>query len=204
MFGHSLSVASAAAALLVLFGLMAEGGRARAADDPAAFVADLGGRFLAVLTSPLPLPDREKQFYGLVDEGFDAPAIARYVLGPYWDSATESQRQEFTLLFTRYMVQTFARSFGEWGALQMTAVSLQSNGPSGVLIGSRIGGAKASARVDWRLACSDRGNRVVDIIVDGISLMTTQHQQFTSVVRRADGQVEPLLRILRLKTRKAA
>jgi phospholipid transport system substrate-binding protein len=202
MFSHSLSVASAAVALLVLFGFVAGAGRARAADDPAAFVADLGTRFLAVLTSPLPQPDREKQFYGLIDEGFDTVAISRYVLGPYWDSATESQRQEFVLLFTRYMVQTFARSFGEWGALQLTAVSLQSNGPAGTLIGSRIGGPKASARVDWRVRGSADGNRVVDVIVDGISLMTTQHQQFAAVLHRAEGQVEVLLRLLRLKTRR--
>ena len=32
---------------------------------------------------------------GFLDQVFDFPAISRFVLGPYWNSANEEQRREF-------------------------------------------------------------------------------------------------------------
>src|SRR5947209_18464838 len=77
---------------------------ARAANDPAAFSADLGAKAVNVLTSTASEAERERQFRALFDQSFDLPAISRFVLGPYWRTATEQQRQEFTKLFETYVI----------------------------------------------------------------------------------------------------
>ena len=96
----SLSLAARAAALLLAVVLPLAAAPARAADEPAAgFIADLGQRTIKVLSSKLSEREREAQFRTIFDEGFDVPAISRFVLGQYWRTATEEQRRDFIALF---------------------------------------------------------------------------------------------------------
>src|SRR5258707_5904214 len=79
----------------------------RAAGDPAAFIADLGAKAISVLTSTASEAERERQFRVLFEQSFDLPEISRFVLGPYWRTATEQQRQEFVKLFDNYVIHSY-------------------------------------------------------------------------------------------------
>lgn len=204
MIAHSLSLVSAVAALLVGIGLIGGLGSARAADDATAFVAEVGGRFVELLTAPLPPEERELRARLLVEQAFDIPAVAQAVIGPYWLSATETQREEFVALFTAYVVQRYARALADHGELRLTAVALQSREPAGMLIGSRIAGNGfgISPRVEWRVASVEGRHKLIDVIIDGISMVRTQRHQLTAVLYRADGNLEVVLRLLRQKVRR--
>ena len=89
---------------------------ARAADDDAVFVSGLAQRTIDVLLSTRSQAEREAKFHELVDEAFDVPAIARFVLGPYWRTATDAQREEFQKLFETYIVHVSAVRFGGYSA----------------------------------------------------------------------------------------
>ena len=60
----------------------------RAANDPAAFIADLGSKAVNVLTSTASEAERERQFRVLFEQSFDLQSISRFVLGPYWRTAS--------------------------------------------------------------------------------------------------------------------
>src|ERR1051325_10309805 len=93
--------------ILAVIGLVVGGvsasAPARAADDAAGFISDLGRRAVTVLTSASAESEREKQFRVLFNEGFDVPGISRFVLGPYWRTATDAQREDFQKLFETYV-----------------------------------------------------------------------------------------------------
>lgn len=196
----------AAVTMALLFVLTVVGWppRAGAADPPSVFIADLGSRLIAVLSTPQPQAERERQFRTLIDEGFDMTAIARVVLGPHWAPASEAERQEFVGLFTLYVVQQLCRRASHYDGVQLTAIHLRApdDAGAGAVVDSRIAepGQRPKARVAWRVASSAQGHRVTDVIVDGISIVETQHQQLTAVIRRAGGRLEVLLRLLRLQT----
>lgn len=204
MIAHSLSLVSTVAALLVGIGLFGGPGSARAAQDATAFVAEVGGRFVALLTAPVPIEEKEARARLLVEQAFDIPAVAQAVVGPSWNSATDTQRQEFIHLFTTYVVQRYVRALGDHRELRLTAVSLQSSEATGTLIGSRIAGdgVGVSPRVEWRVSSAEGRHKLTDVIVDGISMVRTQRHQLSAVLYRADGNLEVVLRLLRLKTRR--
>ena len=58
--------------------------------------------------------------------------------------------------------------------------------------------------LDWRLKRRDGGWRVVDILVEGVSLTLAQRAEFTSVIRRGGGRISGLLLKMRNKTRTLA
>src|SRR5690349_1431479 len=86
-------------------------------------IAELGNKTVSLLQQKqLPEADREKQFRALLHEGFDMTQMSRFVLGPYWRSATEQQRQEFVRLFEDYIVLAYSGRFSQYSGEQFKVV----------------------------------------------------------------------------------
>src|SRR6516162_10826645 len=102
------------AALMVLVGALAPAIPAAAAADPAAIISNLGSQALQVLGKDATQSQRVARFRDLLREDFDVPGIARFVLGRYWNTATEEQRAEFTKLFEDYIAVAYATRLAEY------------------------------------------------------------------------------------------
>jgi phospholipid transport system substrate-binding protein len=177
----------------------------RAADGPTGFINDMGKRAIDVLTSTKSEAERESNFRKLFDEGFDVPAIGRFVLGPYWRTATEDQRKEFLTLFEAYVVHAYTVRFNEYNNEQFKVDAAKADSDASSLVSSQIvrGGGAPPVKVDWRVVkAADSGYKISDVIVEGVSMAVTQRQEFASVIQRGGGQLEALLKLLREKTGK--
>jgi phospholipid transport system substrate-binding protein len=193
---------SAARLFLVVLCLAGAAVPSRAADDPAGFIADLGKRAIDVLTSKQSPEAREAEFRKLFDEGFDVPAIAQFVLGPYGRSASEQQRSEFAKLFESYVVHAYTVRFSEYSGQQFKVLGSRAEGEKTTAVSSQIGMPNGAppVKVDWRVAKVDGGFKITDVIVEGVSMAVTQRQEFSSVIQRNGGQIDALLKLLREKT----
>ena len=196
-----LSRKFARAVMLVLALIAVQPSGARAANDPAGFIADLGQRAMVVLTSQRSESEREGQFRTLFDAGFDVPAVARFALGRYWTTASAAQQQEFVKLFTAYMVHVYTVRFNEFSGQQFKVTGSRSEGDASSLVSSQLGGDDQAIKIDWRVAAVPGGFKVTDIVVGGVSMMVTQRQEFSAVIQRGGGDIEALLKPLRAKAR---
>jgi phospholipid transport system substrate-binding protein len=178
--------------LLVVFVLAAV--PAAAVPDPSAFVSQLGEKTLDIINKKPPKPERDQRFRSVLREGFDMEALSRFVLGPHWRTATPAQRQEFMKLFEDWIVSAYGEQF--------KVIGQRPEGDSVTLVTSQIvrpnGGPPI--KVDWRVAKHGDDYKISDVVVEGISLMVTQRQEFASVIQRNGGHLDALLKILRDKT----
>jgi len=95
-----------------------------AAADPSALVTAMGEQIRQVLAdhslSPL---ESQRRFHSVVDEGFDIPAISRFVLGRFWQGSTASFRQEFDGVFEDYVLQSLSARFADPSGESMTVTA---------------------------------------------------------------------------------
>src|SRR6266851_3526018 len=95
--------------LVASLGIVAASGRAAPTTDAAAFVSDLVGKAMHSLSDKaLSDEQREKQFRAMLDSKFDMPRISRFVLGRYWTTASDQDKQNFQKLFEDYVVRAQA------------------------------------------------------------------------------------------------
>jgi phospholipid transport system substrate-binding protein len=176
---------------------------ALAQNDPAAFVMNLGQQTLDVINRKPAPAERDNAFRSILHQGFDMQSLARFVLGPHWRSASDAQKQEFTKLFEDYIVTAYGSRFAEYTGEQFKVTGQRPEGESATLVQSQIvrpaGGAPI--RVDWRVGRTQQGLRITDVVVEGISLIVTQRQEFSAVIQRNGGQLDALLKLLRDKVR---
>jgi len=102
------------AALVLLAGALAPAIPAEAAADPAALISNLGSQALQVLGKDVTPAQRAARFRELLRQDFDVPGIARFVLGRYWNAATEEQRAEFVKLFEDYIALAYSTRLAEY------------------------------------------------------------------------------------------
>jgi phospholipid transport system substrate-binding protein len=189
-------------ALLLAVAVLAVPAPSRAADDPAGFISDLGQRTVRVLAAKVSESEREAQFRAIFEEGFDVPAISRFVLGNYWRVATEEQRRTFITLFEAYVVHAYAVRFNEYSGQQLKVTSARAEGDDSALVQSVIAQPSGAPplRVDWRVGKTAKGFKINDVVVEGVSMAVTQRQEFSAVIQRNGGEIDALLKLLREKT----
>jgi phospholipid transport system substrate-binding protein len=189
------------AAFIVLAGALAPAIPAAAAADPAAVVSNLGSRALEVLGKNAPQSQRVARFRELLREDFDVPEISRFVLGRYWNVATEEQRAEFVKLFEEYIALAYSTRLAEYTGETFKVTGSRPDA-DGAIVSSQIlrpAGA-APVKVDWRLIGRNGAYKISDVSVDGISMAVTQRSEFASVIQHNGGQVQGLITMLREKT----
>lgn len=189
------------AACVVLAGILAPAAPAVAAADPAAMISNLGSRALEVLGKDATQSQRVARFRDLLRDDFDVPGIARFVLGRYWNSATDAQRAEFTKLFEEYIAVAYATRLAQYMGETFKVTGSRPDA-DGAVVSSQIirtGGAPP-VKVDWRLTGRGGRYKISDVSVDGISMAVTERSEFASVIQHNGGQMQGLLTMLREKT----
>jgi phospholipid transport system substrate-binding protein len=141
---------------------------------------------------------RAAEFRKLLNENFDMAAIGRFALGRNWKTATPAQQTEYQKLFKDMIVKTYSRRFKEYNGQEVKVQSARADGETDIIVSSTIVPPSGpSVAVDWRVRQISGGYKVVDILVEGVSMALTQRSDFASVIQRGGGNIEVLLEQLR-------
>ena len=198
--GRSVFAPMLLGVLLVAGGVPAHAGDAEFGAEAKAFVEDMAVRAIAELTvSDLDKDKRRKRFREMMHEYFAFKSIAKWVLGRYWRRATEVERKEFHELFEQLMVTIYTERFERYSGETLTVERAEVRSGKDALVHSRLlrpNGLKP-IKVAWRVRANGHVYRVVDIMVEGLSMGLTQRKEFASFIRQNNGRVQSLLIELR-------
>jgi phospholipid transport system substrate-binding protein len=175
--------------------------------DAIAFMNRLWERAAELLDKKADPAIREARFRELFHEDFDAPGIARFVLGRYWRTASQEEQKEFVRLFENYVAFVYTVRLSDFGRGQTFKIRGSRSDGEGVIVSTDVTnpGSPQPLRIDWRLVTADSGTyKINDVIVEGVSMTATQRSEFASIVQRNGGQVGSLISMMREKTASAA
>ena len=190
------------AALLAVSSWAVRPAAAQSADPGAtAFIQKLGNETVATFSNKSLSRDQAVQrFRSLLYQGFDVPYIGRWVLGRYWNSATPQQHDEYQKLFEQLIVSTYADRFVEYSGETFRITGSRPEGESDTMVTTQIVRPNGPpVNVDWRVRKRDGTYKIIDVVVEGVSMGVTQRQEFASVISQNGGQVQGLIQALRQK-----
>ncbi len=163
------------------------------------FIASMGDRGINFLGNPNMSENAKKaEFRKLLNESFDMNTIGRFSLGTYWKTATPAQQAEYQKLFNAMIVKVYSKRFSEYKGQSFEVKSARKENDKDSVVTSFIvptDGPKV--QVDWRVRSKGGSYRVVDVIVEGVSMSQTQRADFASVIQRGGGKVDVLIDHLR-------
>ncbi|MCI5059670.1 MAG: ABC transporter substrate-binding protein [Alphaproteobacteria bacterium] len=164
-----------------------------------AFIDKMGDEAIGFLEdAKLSQAQKEARFRNLLKTKFDLPTIGRFVMGKNWRNATPAQQKEYQKLFENLVVRVYAARFGEYNGQGFDVASSKNVGKKDIFVTSYITpDTGKKVQVDWRVRQKNGQYKIIDIVIEGVSMSVTQRSEFSSVIQRGGGDVEVLLAHLR-------
>ena len=173
-------------------------------DDSGAFVKALGDRAINLLTqSQVSDEQQETRFRLLLREGFAVDKIGRFVLGKYRRKATSEELDEFLKLFEDYIVSLYSSAFRNYSG-ETFAVSrvVKTRSARDTMVVTHINPETDPnpTKVVFQVRNSKDVYKILDVKIQGVSMIVTQRDEFTGFIRNNGGKVSALITALRKKT----
>ena len=174
--------------------------RALEARDPPSLVTNLVSEAIDEVKQSQDSDEvRAQKFRALLEAGFDIPRISRFVLGRFWNAASDAERKQFTTLFEDWVVRTYSARFRDYSGqtIKVTGTRPESDTSSVVLSQFVNPNAPKPAKVEWHVRKEgDGAYKVVDVSVEGVSMALTERDEIAAVADRNGGTASGLNKAL--------
>ncbi len=145
----------------------------------------------------------ERRLIALFDDSIDVPTVSRFVLGRYWRSTSSEEREAYQNLFSTYIVKNYwKRTIDRSSATKDTwdIVGIRAEDDVDTFVISRVVRPTGpSQEVLWRVRLVEGRCRIIDAVIDGISVLLAVRDDFTSVIRSNGGRVDSLIAMMRAR-----
>lgn len=188
------------AALLVP---LAAASASAAAGSASQFIETLGAEAIKVAADTAKTRnDKSKEFRTLLKRGFDLPRIGRFVMGRYWRQISDAQKERYAALFEDYLVATYTNRFNEYSGETFEVIGEKPHGERGTLVTTKVFRPQgAEVVVDWQVIQEGDTYRIVDVIIEGLSMSLTQRSDFASAIQSQGGNLDRFLDALERKVK---
>ncbi len=164
-----------------------------------AVIAETVEEILAVLRDEsAPTQDRIRSIEEIVYGRFDLYVMSRLVLARNWKRFSEEQKAEYVEQFRQYLTNSYGNRIERYDQQRVEIIGERKEPRGDVVVRTKIvGGEFEGTLVDYRLRNQTGDWRVIDVVIEGISMVSNYRDQFKSIV--SSGGPELLLEKLKEK-----
>jgi phospholipid transport system substrate-binding protein len=135
---------------------------------------------------------------------FDMSKMTRLAVGKNWRQATQDQQKQLIKEFQTLLVRSYSAAYSAYRHVKVDVKPLKAIDGEDVTVKTQIllpGGAPPVA-VDYAMNVTPDGWKVYNVVVEGVSLVTTYRTEFGAQIEQ--GGIDGLIRNLQERNSKAA
>ena len=141
-----------------------------------------------------------KKLHELVEQKvlphFDFTRMTRLALGRNWPQASDAQKESLTREFQALLVRTYSTSLSQYRNQKIEVKPAKAAAQDTELVVKTlvIQGGGQPIPIDYGMEKTDRAWKVYDVVVDGVSLVTTYRGSFNEQIQKSgiDGLIKTL------------
>jgi phospholipid transport system substrate-binding protein len=136
---------------------------------------------------------RRAQIRAIADELFDFEEITRRALSVHWAARTPEERTEFVGLFTDLLERAYLTKIESYAGERIVYPAEKIDGDFAVVRSRIIPKRRADGRtrdtsLEYRLRHRDGRWKVYDVLIDGVSFVSTYRSQFDRIIKGSSYQ----------------
>ena len=130
-----------------------------------------------------PVEQRRRELRELLEKHFDFGDMARIALGYHWRELSQTQRAQFTQLFTAFIENAYLSKIQDYSGQRVAVLGQNPEGQGFARVKSEIvQEGKQPIKVDYLLRDMGGDWRIYDVTVDAISIIANYRNQFNRVI----------------------
>ena len=167
--------------------------------EPDVFVQSTVNRASAILTKSISKEDKMNELKLIAKDTVDIKGIGLYTLGSFRKNLSESQKNEYSNLFENYFLKTFSSRLSEYTNPKIEVTDKKVLNKNYTIVNSVLVGTseRPEVKIDWRIYTKNPDNPLIrDLIIEGLSLVRTQKEEFSSILNSNNGDINSLFKVL--------
>ena len=139
--------------------------------------------------------EKNDKFTNLVMSAIDLNLISQFVLSKTWKSATDDQKERYISAFKKYFINSYANKLDQYSGEKIIVNGSEEAGKY-VIVDTNIvreGTDTLKINLKWRLLNKNDDIKIIDLNIEGISLVIAQREEFQSFLLNNDGDLEALI-----------
>ena len=154
--------------------------------DAVSYVTEIGFQAINILKTPIEdIVTREKLFREMFNSKFDKKLIHRAVLGKAAKGVTKEELSRFGKAFDEHIIKIYASQLGVYSDQLFVVDKTIKRDRKDTIVLTHIEHATAPPlRIDWRLRDRGKGLKIIDIAIEGVSLLATKRADFSSTIKK--------------------
>lgn len=186
-------------ALALSAGMGASNAYAVTTDQAKSLVQNVTSQVISLIQQPGAAQSKEGQLKAIMAQNADMRQIAGAALGRYARGTSPDQRTRYVDAYENYVARVYTKRFSEYGGEQINIIGAQDVGRKGVIVDSSVNVNGQVIRIKWQVRDNRSGQpKINDIIVEGLSMISSQQAEFTEMLQQMGGDVDAF--IARLQT----
>jgi len=163
--------------------------------EPDIFVQSTVNRASEALNNNLSKEEKIERLKEIASETVDINGIGYYTLGAYRKNINKDQKKEYSNLFEQYFLKSFASRLAEYSNPEIEVLSKKKLNENYTMVSSILVGTekRPEVKIDWRIYTKNPEIPLIrDLIIEGLSLVRTQKEEFSSIIQSNDGDINAL------------
>ena len=163
------------------------------------FVQSTVNRASEILNNKLSKEEKIEKLKVIASETVDIKAIGFYTLGATRKNISKAQIKQYEALFEKYFLKSFASRLAEYSNPEIKVMSKKKLNENYTMVSSILVSTETrpEVKIDWRVYTKNPENILIrDLIIEGLSLVRTQREEFSSIIQSNNGDIGPLFTIL--------
>ena len=168
--------------------------------EPDIFVQSTVNRASEALNSKISKEEKITKLKTIAKETVDITGIGFYTLGSYRKKINDEQKKEYSNLFEQYFLKSFASRLAEYSNPEIEVLSKKKLNENYTMVSSVLVATeqRPQVKIDWRIYTKNPENPLIrDLIIEGLSLVRTQKEEFSSIIQSNDGDINALFSTLK-------
>ena len=168
--------------------------------EPDVFVQSTVNRASAILTKSISREDKMNELKLIAKDTVDIRGIGLYTLGSFRKNLSENEKNEYSDLFENYFLKTFSSRLSEYTNPKIEVKDKKVLNKNYTIVNSVLVGTseRPEVKIDWRIYTKNADKPLIrDLIIEGLSLVRTQKEEFASILNSNNGDINSLFKVLK-------
>ena len=167
--------------------------------DPKQFITEIVNEAKEILVDTNTKEFKATKLSEIALRTVDIKGVAYYSLGNYRKQITDEQLKEYLALFEKYFLKSFTSRLTDYSDPKIDVLSTEVINTKYTIVKSILLATdkKPEVKIEWRVYTKNPDKPLIrDLIVEGLSLARTQKEEFNSVIKSNDGDINALFKTL--------
>ena len=169
------------------------------AQKPSDLIKEVVDEASRILSSSDPVEAKIINLNDLAENNVDINRIAKYTLGKHRKTISEEEINKYFKLYKKYFLKNFSSRLIDYTNPEIIIVDENVINENFTIVNTILEATSKNPelKISWRVITKNPNKPLIlDLLIEGLSLAKAQKEEFNSIIKNSDGDINVLFKIM--------